>query len=130
VIQDYAEAVKWYRLAAAQGDASAQFNLGVMYSSGQGVLQDYAEAVKWYRLAAAQGDASAQLNLGVMYGTGKGLLQDYIKAHALYNLSATKGNATAMKNRDIVAKLMSPQQIADAQKLARDCLARNFKGCD
>lgn len=94
------------------------------------MLQDYVEAVKWYRLAAAQGNADAQLNLGVMYGTGQGVLQDYTKAHALYNLAATKGNATAVKNRDIVAKLMTPQQIADAQKLARDCLARNFKGCD
>ena len=55
VPQDYAEAVKWYRLAAEQGDADAQYNLGVMYDNGQGVPQDYAEAVKWYRLAAEQG---------------------------------------------------------------------------
>jgi len=58
------------------------------------------------------------------------VLQDYTKAHAWYNQAATKGNAIAAKNRDTVAKLMTPQQIADAQKLARDCLARNFKGCD
>ena len=57
VPQDYAEAVKWYRLAAEQGYAAAQYNLGVMYDNGQGVPQDYAEAVKWYRLAAEQGDA-------------------------------------------------------------------------
>ncbi len=94
------------------------------------MLQDYAEAVKWYRLAAAQGNANAQLNLGFMYANGRGVLQDYTKAHALYNLAATKGDAMAVKNRDIVAKRMTPQQIADAQKLARDCLARNFKGCD
>ncbi len=55
VPQDYAEAVKWYRLAAEQGDASAQYNLGIMYINGKGVPQDYAEAVKWYRLAAEQG---------------------------------------------------------------------------
>jgi TPR repeat protein len=101
-----------------------------MYNSGQGVLQDYAEAAKWYRLAVAQGHAGAQINLGVMYHSGQGVLQDYTKAHSLYNLAATKGNATAVKNRDSVAALMTPQQIADAQKLARDCLARNFKGCD
>ena len=65
--QDYAEAVKWYRKAADQGDAAAQFNLGVMYATGQGVPQDYAEAVKWYRKAAEQGHAGAQYNLGVMY---------------------------------------------------------------
>ena len=64
--------MKWYRLAADQGDAGAQYNLGVMYDNGQGVPQNYAEAVKWYRLAADQGDASAQYNLGVMYDNGRG----------------------------------------------------------
>ena len=54
MLQDYAAAVKWYRRAAEQGHASAQFNLGVMYDGGQGVLQDYAAAVKWYRRAAEQ----------------------------------------------------------------------------
>ena len=72
VPQDYAEAVKWYRLAADQGYASAQSNLGIMYDEGRGVPQDYAEAVKWYRLAADQGDADAQINLGSMYANGQG----------------------------------------------------------
>ena len=76
VSEDYAEAVKWYRLAADQGYADAQCNLGVMYDNGQGVPQDYAEAVKWYRLAADQGDAGAQSNLGVMYSDGQGVPQD------------------------------------------------------
>jgi uncharacterized protein len=52
VPQDYAEAAKWYRLAAEQGSASAQNTLGTMYHGGIGVSQDYAEAVKSYRLAA------------------------------------------------------------------------------
>ena len=60
VPQDDAEAVRWYRLAAEQGDATAQYNLGLMYDEGEGVPQDDAEAVRWYRLAAEQGDASAQ----------------------------------------------------------------------
>jgi len=53
---DKKEAVKWYRLAADQGNADAQLFLGGMYNEGQGVLQDYKEAVKWYRLAAEQGN--------------------------------------------------------------------------
>ena len=101
-----------------------------MYSKGQGVVQDYAEAVRWYRLAAQQGYARAQYNLGFMYSNGQGVVQDYVKAHSWYNLSAIKGDADAVKNRDIVAKRMTAQQIAEAQKLARDCQARNFKGCD
>ena len=52
------------RPLADQGDATAQYDLGLMYAKGQGVPQDYAEAVKWFRKAADQGDASAQYNLG------------------------------------------------------------------
>ena len=57
--QDDAEAVRWYRLAAEQGDANAQYNLGVRYGAGEGVPPDDAEAVRWFRLAAEQGDATA-----------------------------------------------------------------------
>jgi TPR repeat protein len=52
VHQDNAEALKWYRLAAEQGHANAQYNLGFMYANGKGVLEDFAEALKWYRLSA------------------------------------------------------------------------------
>ena len=62
--QDYAEAARWFRKAADQGLAEAQFNLGIMYDGGQGVAQDYAEAVRWFRKAADQSLAAAQFNLG------------------------------------------------------------------
>ena len=127
---NYIQALAKFRLAAAQGRASAQVILGLMYSDGQGVAQDYAEAVRWYRLAAAQGHADAQYNLGLMYGKGQGVAQDYVRAHLWFNLAAVKGNADAVKNRDIVAKRMTSQQVAQAQKLARECQARNFKNCD
>ena len=70
---DYATALQIYRPLVAQGDALAQFDLGVMYRDGQGVTQDYAEAVKWERLAAAQGLAGAQNNLGKAYHEGQGV---------------------------------------------------------
>ena len=60
VPQDCVEAVKWYRLAAEQGDACAQYRLGSMYDYGDGVAEDRAEAVRWYRLAAEQGHAEAR----------------------------------------------------------------------
>jgi len=66
VPQDAAEAVKWYRKAADQGDATGQYNLGWMYANGRGVPQDDAEAVKWYRKAADQGDARAQSALATL----------------------------------------------------------------
>jgi len=95
VAQDYAEAMKWYRLAAAQGNANAQNNLGTMYYNGSGVAQDYAEAVKWYRKAAAQGNANAQNNLGAMYERGEGVPQDDAEAMKWYRLAAAQGNADA-----------------------------------
>ena len=100
-----------------------------MYRRGQGVPQDYAEAVKWYRLAAEQGDADAQGNLGVMYGTGKGVLQDNVLAHMWYNLGAANGNELGAKNREIVAKKMTPQAIEQAQKMASECMSKDYKNC-
>ena len=96
--KDYATAIQKYRAAGIKGIASAQFNLGFMYSEGQGVVQDYVEAVKWYKLAAAQGDASAQLNLGEMYYNGQGVVQDYAEAVKWYKLAAAQGNAGDRKS--------------------------------
>ncbi len=125
VPQDYAEAVKWYRKAAEQGLAGAQHNLGLMYAQGQGVPQDYAEAVKWYRKAAEQGVAYAQGSLGKMYANGQGVPQDYVQAHMWYSLAASRlppgsDRDTVVENRDIVAAKMTPEQIAEAQRLARE----------
>ncbi len=121
VPQEYAEAVKWYRRAAEQGDARAQNNLGIMYDECRGVPQDDAEALKWYRRAAEQGHALAQSQLGVMYGNGRGVPQDYVQAHLWFNLSAAHGNDdTARENRELVAEKMTSAQIAEAEKLARE----------
>ena len=73
---DYATALREFKPLAEQGDAYAQYNLGVMYDKGQGVPKDYKTAVKWYTLAAEQGDADAQNNLGLMYDEGKGVPQN------------------------------------------------------
>ena len=130
VIQDYNEAVKWFRLSSGQGNAKAQDIYGLMYASGRGVTQDYEEAVKWFQLSADQGDANAQYNLGVMYANGQGVTQDDIKAHMWLNISAMAGNEKAKTARDIVAKKMSQTQIEKAQEMARLCMKTNFKNCD
>ena len=123
VIQNYAEAAKWFRKAADKGSAEAQFNLGVMYAQGEGVVRNNAEAVKLYLKAAEQGDADAQVNLGGVYFRGEGVTQDYIQSYMWFNLSSIslkdkKGEAVAAL-RDTVAKKMTPQQIAEAQRLTR-----------
>lgn len=92
--------------------------------------KDFSTALRKFKSAAAQGNASAQSNLGVMYGKGQGVVQDFTRAHMWSNLSAVKGDSDTVKNRDIIAYKMTPQQIAEAQKLARECQARNFKNCD
>ena len=117
---DFATALRLWRPLAEQGDALAQSNLGIMYAKGEGVPQDYAAAVKWYRLAADQGHASAQSNLGAMYDNGQGVPQDYVQAHKWWNLAAVAGDKDAIKSRDLVAGKMTPAQIAEAQKLARE----------
>jgi len=119
VSQDYAEAVKWFRKAAVQGYAMAQNNLGAMYHYRQGVSLDYAEAVKWYRKAAEQGLALAQRNLGNMYTNGYGVEQNYVQAYMWYSLAIAQGEKTAATLRDLIAEMMTPAQIAEAQKLAR-----------
>ena len=98
VPQDYAEAVRWSRLAAEQGNARGQYNLGVMYANGDGVPQDDVEAVRLYRLAAEQGNAGGQSNLGLMYANGLGVPEDDAEAVRWYRLAADQGNAVAQYN--------------------------------
>jgi len=130
VAQDYKEAVRWFQLAAQQGLAQAQYNLASKYRKGEGIAQDYKEAVRWYELAARQGHSDAKNNLGVMYINGQGVLQDHVKAHMWFNIAAIIGDKNSVKNRDLAASKMSPQQIEQAQRMARECMASNFTKCD
>jgi uncharacterized protein len=118
VPQSYAQAAKWYRKAADQGYMFAQASLGVMYEKGQGLSRDYVQAIKWYRRAADQGDTKAQLNLGILYYFGDGVPQDYVQAYMWVNLSAEQGEEIAIEAREGVAKVMTPEQIAKAQRLS------------
>ena len=86
------------RALADEGDALAQFNLGVRYANGEGVPQDDVEAVRWYRLAADQGHAEAQFNLGAMYDDGRGVPEDDAEAVRWYRLAADQGLGTAQYN--------------------------------
>ena len=122
---DHATALRVFKAHSVLGNSTAQFNLGIIYENGLGVPQDYAAAVKWYRKAAEQGNADAQNNLGVMYGNGYGVPQGYVEAHMWYNLAAAQGNEMAHKNRDIVAKQMTPTDISKAQKLAHEWMKKH-----
>ena len=115
---------------ALNGNADAQYNLGIMYASGLGVIQDYNEAVKWFRLSSSQGNAQAQEIYGLMYASGRGVTQDYVRAHMWLNISASSCDKNAEANLDIVAKKMTPTQIEKAQEMAQRCMKSNYKNCD
>jgi TPR repeat protein len=127
---DFATALREWAPLAKQGIAAAQYNQGLMYANGRGVSQDYKTAVKWYRLAAEQSNADAQSNLGWMYVTGKSVQKDYIRAHMWWNLAASSGQKSAVRNRDRLAKQMTPSQLEKAQNLARECVHKTTKGVE
>jgi len=90
--------VKWFRKAAEQNYARAQYNLGVRYTKGQGVAKDDAEAVKWFRKAAEQNDAWAQAALGVRYAKGQGVAKNKAEAVKWYRKAAEQNVADAQYN--------------------------------
>ena len=112
----YEIAIKWFHMAAEQGYASAQYNLGVCYEYGHGVPQDYKMAVKWYLEAAKQEDKTAQYNLGICYFNGHGVTQDYGEAVKWFRLAAEQGFAAAQYNLGVCYENGSgiPQSFVDA----------------
>ena len=113
---------------AEAGDAIAQSILGLMYHNGNGVPKDSAEAVKWYRRSADQGNLVAQTNLGLMYANGEGVPKDLVQAHVWFNIAGAADDEVAKKNLAIVEKEMTPDQKAEATKLARELFAKLPKG--
>ena len=105
---------------AAKNDAEAQFDLGSAYQAGRDVPQDFAQAVKWFSQAAQQGHGKAQRYLGSMFFQGRGVEQDYVSAYKWLDLAATQKMTGAAEARDLVAGLMSPEQIAAGKKLATE----------
>jgi uncharacterized protein len=118
--KDDAKARQWYEKAAIQGHAEAQANLGVLLMYARGGQQDYKMAVYYLRLSANQGNDLAQRRLGQMYERGDGVPQDYVKAYMWYSLGTSNGVEAGTRLRDALAKRMDPDQIAEAQKLARE----------
>ncbi len=91
-----------------------------MYFNGEGGSKDYQQALRWIRLAATQGEALAQTKLAIMYDDGNGLPKDKVQAYKWLSLAATNGDKPAPMLRDLLAKEMTPAQIAEAKKLASE----------
>lgn len=123
VNRDVAEAAAWYRKAAEQGLPDAQCELGTCYLEGNGVPKDIHEGVKWTRLAAEQGFAPAQNRLGLCYSKGTGVPKDYLEAYKWLNLAVAKCDAgadDAKMNLAAAERYLTPEQIAEGQRLARE----------
>ena len=129
VIENDAEAVRWYRLAAEQGLDAAQYQLGVMYTEGRGILKNEAEAVSLYRLAAKQNYVTAQYALGVMYSYGWGVLKDVLLAHMWFNIAGANGDERSRDLRDDLERDMTRAEIGRATELARTCRASKYQDC-
>ena len=121
--------------SAEQGDASAQVSLGAMYADGRGVPQDGAAAVAWYCRAAEQGHASAQVSLGALYSDGgSGVPQNLVEGHTWLNLAASRltgeQREEAVTARDRVTERMTPADLSEAQRRAREWNAAHQVGVD
>lgn len=124
VRQDHALSAQWFRKAAEQGFADAQFNLGRIYGPADGLYrrsraapEDYAEAARWLGKAAMQRYAPAQLKLGELYAVGgHGLDRDLVHAHFWTSVAAANGNQTARRLAESYAARMSEAQLAAAKE--------------
>jgi TPR repeat protein len=118
------------QLAAAQGNALAQYNLGLKYDKGDGIPEDDAEASRWFLKSAIQGDIDAQFALAMMFVAGEGVSKDYVKAYSWLSLSAAQGSGISASRKSILADTMTAAQITAAQALSTRCYSSGYKQCE
>jgi TPR repeat protein len=116
--RDYSKSAFWYKKSAEQGNIEAQYFLGDAFLKGQGVTKSDAEAAKWFQKAAIQGYVHAQAMMGALYSLGQGVPKNFVLSYTWYNLAAANGSEDAAKGRDLAEKVMTPEQIAEAQALS------------
>lgn len=105
---------------ALNGDASAQYQLGLLYLEGQSTIQDFEEAARWFELAAEKNHVQAQYQLGLFYKNGFGVNIDPEKSYMWLNLAAAAGVGKAALARDEIMRSLNPEQLKQAQKAARE----------
>jgi TPR repeat protein len=120
--QNYPRAARLVVPRAEAGDAEAQAYLGYMFTQGEGVPQSYEEAALWLQRSAEQGNPNAQFLLGQLYDRGLGLPQDFLAAELWLDLAAAGADGRRrdywVRMRDAVAKKLSLDELAQAQRLA------------
>jgi TPR repeat protein len=130
VKKDSVEAVMWFGKAAKQSDARAQYSLGVAYCDGIGVGKNVVEGVNWKLKAAKQGSADAQYGVGAAFFNGQGVAKNYVQAYIWMSLALAQGNAGAAQYMPVIEQKSTPEQIAEAQELAREFKPHKESGSD
>lgn len=137
VEQDHAVSVKWFRQAAKQGEADAQFNLGRLYASevdgaykrARAAPANDVEALQWYQRSAEQGHTQAQVRLGALYAKGGNKVpRDPIQGYKWLSLAASSGKQTAEKLLTTSAASMKPEQVREAESLANEWKSQRIAG--
>ncbi len=114
---DYQAALENWQPLAEAGDEDAQTAVAGMYLAGAGVSRSFDLAARWYAAAAEQGHVQAQLNLGEMYAEGRGVSRDPVQALKWLGLAAAKGHAWAEEAAGKLARSLSPEELAEANRL-------------
>lgn len=126
--QNHGRSLQWFRTAADQGDADAQFNLGRIYGKAFGTYaklraapQDDVQAVYWYCKSAEQGYRPAQFSLAEIYAEGgPGIPRDYVKAYYWMSLAGAAGDTAASRKLEGYAAHLTASETADVQALVAD----------
>ena len=115
-----ARAIAELRAKAEKGDATAEWNLGIMYACGQSVPKNEAEALKWYRKSAEHGNPDAQRVLGATYANGQGVPKNEAEGYKWLLLAGAQGNGMAKNEIAILEPNLTPAQRAEGQRMARE----------
>lgn len=124
-----AAAAQTFRQLATDGDAASQFQLSLLYRTGRGVSADPRATLQWLRRAAAGNYPAALSNLGGEYAKGQGVAQDKVRALALFYLAQAGGLREASTNAQVVARTLTPEQLAQGRELALRCEREGPQPC-
>ncbi len=120
VSTDYKRAAAYFKSSASAGNKDSQFYLATLHYLGEGVAKDNAKALLWFQRAAAQDDPAAQTSLGIMHAAGEGVPANTVQALMWFNLAARSGLPSAIKFKELLARSMTEEQIAESERLARN----------
>lgn len=132
------KAFEWTKLAADNGNATAQNTLGYLYRTGCGVSRDLTKGFEWTKTSAENGDSGGQNNLGMLYSDNNKFLflHDKVLAHMWFSLSTKQGEdhygdkrLQSQENLDRLIEFMTPAEISLAKEKARICLSQNYRNC-